>query len=125
MPTREPLVRLRKSVGGTWRSELGSELELHNVDGFLTGRFTSAVGTVRVAQPLIGLCTPSTGVGSVALGFVVRWADTMSLTSWTGRYESEGDDLNLTWVLEATAAAATRWRSTHVGQDRFHRSGPA
>lgn len=125
MTTRSaPLIAAatRRTIAGTWRSELGSELELHNTDGFLSGRYLSAVGTLHGSQPLIGFCTPPTGTGTVVLGFVVRWSDTGSVTSWTGRYDAATDELHMTWVLEAATMPATAWRSTQLGQDQFRRS---
>ncbi|MDA8310478.1 MAG: avidin/streptavidin family protein [Actinomycetota bacterium] len=112
----------RRSIVGTWRSELGSELELHDTDGFLSGRYLSAVGASRRSQPLIGFCTPPSGEGAVVLGFVVRWSDTGSVTSWTGRYDTGTDELHLTWVLAAASGPTTAWRSTELGQDRFRRT---
>lgn len=117
--------RVLHSVVGNWYSELGSELELHNTDGFLTGRYTSAVGSVRDPEPLIGFCTPPSGTGTVVVGFVVRWPVTRSLTTWAGRYDSDTDRLSMTWVLESATPSPTAWRSTQLGQDQYHRSGRA
>jgi hypothetical protein len=121
----QPAARVLHTVVGSWRSELGSELELHNTDGFLTGRYASAVGTVHDPQPLIGFCTPPSGRGTVVVGFVVRWPATGSLTTWTGRYDSDTDRMNMTWVLESATPSPTAWRATHLGQDEYRRSGPA
>ncbi|HVC13956.1 MAG TPA: avidin/streptavidin family protein [Acidimicrobiales bacterium] len=110
------------TLTGTWRSELGSELELHNTDGFLSGRYRSAVGTVQASRPLIGFCTPPTGTGTAVLGFVVCWSETGSVTSWTGRYDSDTDRLHLTWVLEGATTPQTAWRATQLGQDQFRRA---
>ena len=117
--------RTKSTVAGTWHSELGSELELHNTDGFLTGRYTSAVGSVRDPEPLLGFCTPPSGAGTVVVGFVVRWPVTGSLTTWAGRYDSETDELSMTWVLESVTPSSSAWRATQLGQDQYRRAGPA
>lgn len=122
-PTPARVAPLRRTVAGTWRSELGSEVELHVTDGFLSGRYRSAVGTVQQSQSLIGFCTPPTATGTVVLGFVVCWADTGSVTTWTGSYDRLSDRLHLTWLLEAAATPETGWRSTTLGQDVFERTG--
>lgn len=116
---------VRSSIAGTWRNELGSELELHDTDGFLSGRYRSAVGTVRDARPLIGICTPPTGTGPVVLAFVVCWSDSGSVTSWTGRYDIDEDALHMTWILQAATAPETAWSSTQLGQDEFRRVAPS
>lgn len=112
-----------RTLGGRWTSELGSELELHDTDGFLSGRYTSAVGLVRRSEPLIGFCTPPSGAGIVVLAFVVRWPGTGSVTSWTARYDSERDILEATWLLEAAAPSEAAWRSMQLGHDVFRRAG--
>lgn len=117
-----PFVRLR-TLGGRWTNELGSELELHNTDGFLSGRYHSTVGTAQHAEPLVGFCTPLTGTGIVAFGFVVRWDEAGSVTTWTGRYDGDTDRLQTTWVLESTSPSETSWRSLQLGQDVFRRAG--
>jgi Avidin family len=119
-----PAARAVPTVVGHWRSDLGSELELHNTDGFLSGRYRSAVGTVRRPEPLIGSCTPPTGRAGAVLAFVVRWTGTGSVTAWTGRHDPRADQLELTWVLENAASSETSWRSTRVGGDVFHRISP-
>ena len=109
------------TVEGSWRSELGSQLELHNTEGFLTGRDISAVGSDRCPQALFGQCTQPMSTGTVILGFVVCWTGSSSLTTWTGRYDGATDRLNLHWVLETATHPPTAWRSTQLGQDTFYR----
>ncbi len=114
--------RLR-TLGGRWRNDLGSELELHDTDGFLSGRYTSAVGEARRSEPLIGFCTPPSGAAIVVLAFVVRWPGTGSVTSWTARYDGERDSLEAAWLLEAASPSEAAWRSMQLGHDVFRRAG--
>lgn len=110
-----------RTITGTWTSELGSRLELHCADGILTGRYSSAVGAMHDARPLIGFATPPSGDDAAVLGFVVPWSGTGSLTTWTGRYERTTDRILATWVLETRQSPSTIWAATQIGQDVFIR----
>lgn len=108
-------------IGGTWHSELGSELTLvEEGDGVLHGTYRSAVGRTRMPQPLMGTCVERAD-GSAMVGFVVAWPATVSLATWTGRYQPVAEDIVATWLLESGSTDATIWRATNLGCDVFRR----
>lgn len=90
-------------IGGRWRNDAGSELEIVERDGRLEGAYRTAVGRADTARSY-GLTGWRAGR---AFGFVVSWApDSDSVTAWSGVVEGAGaaSSLHTVWTLARARA---------------------
>lgn len=90
-------------IGGRWRNDAGSELEIVERDGRLEGAYRTAVGRADAGRSY-GLTGWRAGR---AFGFVVAWApDSDSVTAWSGVVEGAGDAaaLHTVWTLARAQA---------------------
>jgi len=109
-------------ISGLWYNQLGSRVEfVTDEEGSITGSVHSSVGGVPGSHPLTGYFDPNPGDGRGALGFVVRWPPTHSVTVWAGHYELDRDVILATWLLTGGPFTRDEWRSTLVGHDIFVR----
>ncbi|GAA2807859.1 avidin/streptavidin family protein [Kitasatospora paracochleata] len=118
-------------IAGDWYSELGSHMRLDtDPSGAVTGTYTSALGRVSGAYPLVGRYDPPRKAAQgTALGWAVAWqndsADAGSVTAWSGHYRGDGTErISATWLLTRSAEAPDTWESTVVGHDVFTREAP-
>ncbi len=108
-------------IEGTWRNQLGSRVELRTqTAGGLTGTFVPGAGAHIGAHLLVGFYDDSPEDGSCTLGFVVRWPEEHSVSTWSGRYQSGRDVIVATWLL-SSALPPDAWRATSIGCDEFRR----
>lgn len=122
MADSRPAQALR-SLTGTWRNELGSELVLEDDhEGVLSGRYHSGAGALPgVAYPVCGSSDPAPNGSCRVLGFVVDWKELHALTVWSGQYHSVDDTIRATWVMTTETKENEEWRSTFIGHDVFRR----
>ena len=120
---------------GVWTNQLDSRLYLETDPlGSLHGSYVSAVGDLAGRRPwgvssradpfpLLGFCDFGSPEGAVTLGFVVRWREDHSVTSWAGQYDPVTDEITVSWLLAYPAGIdpSRSWKSTLVGHDIFHR----
>ena len=112
-----------RTLSGSWRNQLGSELQLEADDqGGIYGKFRNSVG-LRAGEwvPVVGSFDPSPSQGSTVLGFVVDWSQVHCVTAWSGQYRPGLETINATWIMTAESDGADEWRSTTVGHDVFRR----
>ncbi len=115
---------------GKWRNELGSAVEIAEVDpdGTIHGYYWTAVGAGEVVgkrEPLIGV------VSGEVISFIVNWPDTDSMTSWMGRHHvvtrddgSSEERISTLWTLARTEVGDPSkpvpiWASFLVNADTF------
>jgi hypothetical protein len=75
---------------GTWVNERGSAMILEQHGEKITGRYLTQIGNDKVAQKehaIVGLAN------GTAIGFVVSWPAALSLTSWAGRLDVDGQGI--------------------------------
>jgi hypothetical protein len=109
------------TISGGWRNQLGTRLELRAAaDGTLTGSISSEVGGVVGVQPVVGYVRASSGHRG-AIGLVVSWAPTHSVTTWCGHYDLDSGEIATNWLLTTADFDENEWQSTRVGRDVFHR----
>jgi hypothetical protein len=113
----------RKQLGGRWRNQFGSILELVvDCDGGLTGWFVSATGaTAGATYPIRGCCDVSKSGPRTVVGFVVDWGVHHASTAWSGSYDAEKDTIRASWLMTTSTDEKEDWRSTLIGHDVFHR----
>ncbi|MGO9457975.1 MAG: avidin/streptavidin family protein [Acidimicrobiales bacterium] len=110
-------------IVGNWCSQLGSRMEIAQNDrGRLVGTFASSVGGEEGEQPLIGYWQSVPECATAAIGFVVRWRETPSVTVWAGRYDDSTGTIDATWLLTRPPFAGEEWHSTLIGHDVFRRA---
>jgi hypothetical protein len=113
---------------GKWYNELGSQMNITVAeDGFLKGRYESAVGDEDKEYEMVGRYDTK----GRSLRWTVTWNNTAhgssnSTTSWSGQYHpDEGNIILTTWLLTNGTCQNMDWSSTHVGTDTFHRKQPS
>jgi hypothetical protein len=115
-------------MSGTWVNQLHSRLTIdHGLGGVLHGTYVTAVGGLTgIEHPMVGFCDEALRGAECPIGFVVRWVEDHSVTSWSGRYDSVSDQITAMWLLTGAARDHDQdWRSTLTGQDTFRRAGVA
>jgi len=118
------------SVQGIWYNELGSIMTINNVEqDTIIGTYNSNVGEAEYDYPLIGKFDAlSSASDRKAIGFVVFWnnestGNSQSITTWSGRYNADDQQIYTSWLL--TNAKGAEWSSTNIGQDVFIRTKPS
>ncbi len=110
---------------GTWVNQLNSRLYLEeDPSGSLHGSYVSGVGDLAgTPYPVLGFCEVGGPDGALTLGFVVRWTEDHSVTSWSGHYDPATGEMSMTWLLAYPAGPEPlrAWKSTLVGHDTFRR----
>lgn len=119
MPRRDQFT----SLSGTWRNQLGSELQLKaDGRGGLQGKYRNAVGQAAgETSSLVGSYDPSPPRGSTVVAFIVDWTDVHCVTAWSGQYQPQSDTISATWMMTAECDPIDEWRATSVGHDVFRR----
>lgn len=111
------------TISGSWQNQLGTCLDLRaDEDGTVRGSIHSDVGGVKGAQPVVGYIRPVSGRRG-AIGLVVSWEQTHSVTTWCGHYDLDADVVAANWLLTTADFDKNEWQSTRVGYDVFRR-GP-
>jgi hypothetical protein len=104
---------------GTWVNELKSEAALTQVNGVLSGTYTSAVsgGGGTTVGDLQGY------VDGDLISFVVHWRDYQAITAWVGQLDPSAsvDTINTLWQMTKQVPAGEEWASINAGADYFTR----
>jgi avidin family protein len=109
-------------IVGHWGSQLGSQMVItQDEGGRLVGTFSSPVGGEEGEHPLTGFYQSAPEHATAAIGFVVRWRQTPSVTVWAGHYDEGTDTIEATWLLTGPAFGQAEWHSTNIGHDMFRR----
>jgi Avidin family len=118
-----PTQKQVKSLRGTWRNELGSELVLEDDgNGAMNGTYRSGKGGMEgAAYPVCGAYDPAPSGSCRVLGFVVDWTELHALTVWSGQYQSDDETIRATWLMTTETDKTEEWKSTFVGHDVFRR----
>ena len=117
---------------GTWFNELGSQMNLTaSSDGFLSGNYSSAVGTAIDFYTLTGRfdTQPPSGRG-VSLAWTVTYLNNRlnahSTAGWSGQFFPGSNPQILTqWLLTTSSTLANVWSSVNIGHDAFTQVKPA
>ncbi|XP_039399442.1 avidin-like [Mauremys reevesii] len=114
---------------GSWRNELGSEMQIQEVnrDGTFSGEYRTAVSLAQrpiQAAPLNG-SQHFDAAGQPTFGLTVNWKSfSDSTTVFTGQCfvdENGKEILETMWLLREKAEAHDGWGATRVGKDVFTR----
>jgi len=113
----------RSTISGSWLNELGTRMTIvANDRGRVTGEIRSEVGGVGDEQPVVGYLAPWPAQRGV-IGLVVPWAETASVTTWSGHFDLDADVIVANWLLTTADFEENEWQSTRVGRDVFRRVG--
>uniref|UniRef100_K7F8M3 Avidin n=1 Tax=Pelodiscus sinensis TaxID=13735 RepID=K7F8M3_PELSI len=117
-------------LSGLWRNELGSLMEIHDVNeaGEFSGEYLTAVtATSNCIQnsPLKGAQHHTKAETSPVFGFTVNWEFSNSTTVFVGQcfMDARGNEtLKTTWLLrEEVGSLGDDWGATRVGTNDFTR----
>lgn len=120
-------------IGGQWYNEFGSLMSITlapEARGEIRGLYVSQVGEAIGEYPLLGwFGEPEQPAYSAPLGWTVSWRNerwnAFSVTSWSGQYLQDTEQILATWLLTRSADADNEWEATVTGQDVFRREKPA
>jgi len=100
---------------GTWVNELGSEVELVQTGGMLSGTYESAVssGNTTTTGDLQGY------VDGDLISFVVHWRNFQAITAWVGQLDKNGATMNTLWQMTKQVDIGDEWASINAGADYF------
>lgn len=107
------------TAGSSWVNELGSVLTITNVDGngLMTGTYVTNVGcSAGTPQQMTGFFYPGASSGG-AITFSVYFQNCLSVTSWSGQYDSTDGSFQTLWYL--TSASPPVWNGIAAGTDMF------
>ena len=106
--TNKAFTTVTKGLVGEWVNELGSTLEITNIDSFsgrISGSYKSSSGTSGKSFPLIGwvnyqIPQPAAD-NAVVVCFSVHWGPYGSVTTWNGTYHPEKQNamIKTQWLL--------------------------
>lgn len=114
-------------ISGKWKNQMGSILDISCENGYLNGKYSSAVGNANGLYEILGRynMVGANNQDCVA-GFSVAWnndimGNSNSTTSWTGiHYASEGV-IHTHWILVRYMEPNKLWAASMVGHDDFER----
>ena len=121
------------SLSGEWYNEFGSLMSItppSDMSHELRGFYVSQVGEALGAYPLSGrFGEREEGTFGAPLGWTVLWRNehqnAFSVTSWSGLYLRETEQILATWLLTRSVDAGNEWEATVIGHDVFRREKPA
>ncbi|XP_062596648.1 streptavidin-V2-like [Saccostrea cucullata] len=112
------------ALAGKWKNELGSKMEITCNEGTISGRYESTVGQAVNWYDLSGRYL-QVNEKDFMVGWSVAWKnqdeDAKSLTSWTGVYYAEKDEIWTQWILGAFKNQTDYWRIYYTNQNVFTR----
>lgn len=108
---------------GTWVNQLGSEVTfMPDSLGRLHGEYCAGAGSLAGRRcPVVGTYQRDLVGRTVPLAFVVGWSEAHCVTSWTGHFLPEQDEIDTTWLMAAESDSHDEWKSTVIGHDVFRR----
>jgi len=100
---------------GTWKNELGSEMEITQSGFELAGEYRSAVSSSgsQAKGQLKGYANGD------LISVVVHWNDFQAITAWVGQLDKAQTTLNTLWQMTKQVDPGDEWASINAGADYF------
>lgn len=118
-------------LSGTWKSSVGSTLELQVDGAALSGTFESTEVPGAGPRPVRGSVDPSPATPNRALAFTVQWDASgdhpAGVTSYTGRFQQHDGStgkprIDTLFLLAKGGEGEDDYRAVNIGHDHFERA---